>query len=62
MRQRKQKEKDMYERKYGDILEEMKSNIEDSWDACDEEIALVSKINEGYNYGKQPSEHRMKRM
>jgi len=60
--QRKQKEKDMYERKYGDILEEMKSNIEDSWDACDEEIALVSKINEGYNYGKQPSEHRMKRI
>ena len=62
LRKRKKKEKELYERQYGGILDLMKGSMEESWDRCDEEIALVCKIIEGVDRGKQPSDHRINRM
>ena len=62
LRRRKDKEKACYENQYGDILDQLKGSMEDSWDNCDEELSLVRKVIGILDRGKQPSDNRINRM
>ena len=62
LRKRKDKEKAYYENQYGDILDQLKGSMEDSWDNCDEELSLVRKVIGILDRGKQPSDNRINRM